>query len=268
MNSIVSDINNKNLFNNDYLNKISSNYSSLLKEYYNLTMKNKKAYWINPGYNWNGVSRLLLSQFVIMISLINTNTNNRRILDMSTTKYYNNKNIINYGNTPKEIIAENLNISLDLITSWEVIMYLKDANNICIKYNNQYDYVQTKLSNYVSECASTFLLFNVTSIEYNDCIIHVFFLLAFQNSSYIYFNLQKFSHQPNIISIIPINNLSNLIHTNETNMITASFNNSYYYSLIAIPFILFIFSKMYFYIKEKNNKKDNICNGDLVFYNN
>jgi len=147
-------------------------------------------------------------------------------------------------------------------------MYLKDANNICIKYNNQYDYVQTKLSNYVSECASTFLLFNVTSIEYNDCIIHVFFLLAFQNSSYIYFNLQKFSHQPNIISIIPINNLSNLIHTNETNMITASFNNSYYYSLIAIPFILFIFSKMYFYIKEKNNKKDNICNGDLVFYNN
>jgi len=265
MNSIVSDLNNKKLFNNEYLNKISSNYSSLLTDYYNLTMKNKKAYWINPGYNWNGVSRLLLSQYVIMISLINTNTNSRRILDMSTTKYYNNKNIINYGNTPEAIIAENLNISINLITSWKVIMYLKDANNICIKYNNQYDYIQSKLSNYISECASTFLLLNITSVEYNNCILNVFFILAFKNSSYIYFDLQKFSHQPNIISIIPINNLSSIIHINDANIITSD-NKLYYCSFIAIPFILLFFSKMYYYLKEKNNNRDNICNSDLVFY--
>lgn len=267
--------------NNNYIYNLASNFSNLITNQYNLintTKKYRKAFWINPSFNWigagiNGASRFTLSQYILVISLININQNSsssRRLLSVDTNTYNNQYNI-QYGISSESIIASNLNINLELVTTWDVKM-----NFSCININN----IQKILLKDVSECSSPILELGIVSINNNniciDGIIIIRFILAFATSAYIYFDLQKFINEPNIISIIPVNiinrSIISLIGNNSNDINTNNSNNNIIYitSIIIGTILISSIIIIYYNIYNNQKKKDDLekCESAIVFSNN
>lgn len=266
--------------NNNYIYNLASNFSNLIINQYDLinnTSKYRKAFWINPGFNWigagiNGANRFTLSQMIIVISLININKNSSSRRLLSIDKYiYNNQYNIQYGITSESIIASNLNINLNLVTTWDVKM-----NFTCININN----IQEILFIEVSDCSSPILELGIVSINNNnncvDGIIIVRFILAFANSVHIFFDLQKFINEPNIISIEPVNIINTTIirlnnsYDNNINSNKYNYNTIIYITSIILGIVLIsTISILYYKIYINKNKKDDLekCESAIIFNN-
>ena len=268
--SFIQSIFNKN---DNYIYNLGTNYSSLITDKYDLsdiTKKYRKAFWINPGFDWTGAginqqNRFILSQWIIVISLINVNQNStssrRRLLSINTNTV-NNKIGINYGNTPENIIASNLNIDLELISTWDLKMTLTIIQ-ACYEKQKLINDVQSILSKYISECASPYLQLGIVSITFDnnnlncsntrrllssDIISSIRFILAFENTNNIFFDLQKFTNEPNIESIQSVNIIPSIIKLSYNSSIIdksiinnqnyANNDNKNLYVTIAVPVVL------------------------------
>jgi len=285
----------ESIFNikNNYIENLSNNYSSLIIDKYEITNKSKKyrkAYWINPGFNWirggiNQEDRFILSQWIIIISLININQNStlsRRLLNINTK---NSNYNIEYGITPENIMALNLNIDTQYITTWNIQMLLTNIE-ACYDKSTLYNNTYIILNKYITECASPYLELGIVSIIYDtnniNCINNkrnieniissIQFILAFKNTNNIYFDIQKFINNPNIKSIQSVNILPNFIKSYNNINSNNNINNNLYLLLILlillmIPIIILI--KTIIYIRRKNNNNEiNEINGTLVFITN
>ena len=242
----------------------------------NITKKYRKSFWINPSFNWigagiNGANRFTLSQWIIAISLININQNSsssRRLLSVDTNNQYN----IQYGISSEYIVASNLNINMELVTTWDVKMNINCLN---ININD----IQQILLKDISDCSSPILQLGIVSINNNNnnCLdgnsIIIRFILAFANSEYIFFDLQKFLNEKNIISIIPVNIVNTSIITIVNNTISNSNNNNnniYIISIILGTVMICSIIIIYYKIIIQKNKKDDVekCESAITFNNN
>lgn len=273
----------KSIFNydNDFIYDLGNNFSSYIIDYYKLTHntnKYRKAFWINPSFNWigagiNGDDRFTLSQWIITISLININqnsTSNRRLLINKNT--YNN-NLINIQNNidPAYILALNLNISYNLTSIWFLKMNL-NKQQILLSHQDLISNIHSILYNFIIDCSSPILNLGIISIDidnYNrrnddiNIISNIEFLFAFKDVDNPYFDIQKFLQNPNILSIQPIKKSPIIILKN--NIIIDNINNNDNQNKIIIitittlcSFIIMIFIILYLFYK--NKKLQNINN--------
>lgn len=262
-------------YDNDYIYELGNNFSSLIINNYGLiqnTNKYRKAFWINPAFNWigagiNGEDRFTLSQWIITVALININQNSSSRRLLVTNTYNNNLFNIKYGIDPVYILALNLNIPLEYSSSWMMQMLL---NNIQITLPEQaliLD-IQSILYKYVSECSSPILKLGIVSIDFdknirrfdNTVIASIEFILGFNNNTIPYLNIDKFLKNPNVLSIKPIIK-SSIINIDNINVIDNNINIIIITTTICSFILLMLIIDLYYYVYHKKNT--NIVNNNI-----
>ncbi|KAJ1476681.1 hypothetical protein T484DRAFT_1965118 [Baffinella frigidus] len=135
------------LSESEYAGNLGANYSQIISDKFNLNGRNRRAWWINPGYVWNqeqigiqGTNRLTLSQRIMLIILVGFDEQDgtRRRTMLSVIKDADGQtsaavaSSFTYKLQPSDVVAGALGVLPERVSTWEVVMRLKPGQ-VCMK---------------------------------------------------------------------------------------------------------------------------------------
>jgi len=164
----------------DYTRELAVSFARAIHERYELNGRYRRAFWINPGYEWTptqtaGRSIFSVSQKIYLFALISLDENwTRRRMLLQTARSGSealeeqsagmNAASLAFDVTPKSMLASSFDVPVDRVATFAVEMQLTEAE-ACMSAVDLQASLRATFEDYLTKSASGFHTVQVTKME-------------------------------------------------------------------------------------------------------
>mmetsp|Transcript_15587 Transcript_15587/g.37140 ORF Transcript_15587/g.37140 Transcript_15587/m.37140 type:complete len:510 (+) Transcript_15587:2-1531(+) len=216
-----------------FTRQLAVDFVRTIHDKYQLNGRYRRAYWINPGYEWTptqtaGSSLFSVSQKIYLFALVSMDENwgrRRMLLQTATDTLENNDGGMNaaaveFAVSPKSMLANAFTVPQDRVQAFEVELQLT-AEEACMEPHELQASLRTALVGYLENTATTFHTVQVLSLDvdrgdeqcgarrnvrkllasYSSASATIQMLIVFHEGTTSKFDLEKFNSEERVKAV-------------------------------------------------------------------